>query len=181
MPVGEPGEIILNAPNLMTGYYKQPEETAEVLREYDGKMWVYTGDIGYMDEDGYFYLTDRKKDMALIGGFNVYPGPVENVLKSHPDVADAGVWHIPHPRVEGQEALQAWIIAKPGSNLKQGDLINHCKPYLAPYEIPRRFIFCDELPYNDAGKLMRRLLPSIEGKGRRRRDKEDSAPAEASV
>ncbi|MAU08906.1 MAG: hypothetical protein CL607_03725 [Anaerolineaceae bacterium] len=180
MPVGEPGEIILNAPNLMSGYYKQPEETANVLREYEGKMWVYTGDIGYMDEDGYFYIVDRKKDMALIGGFNVYPGPVENVLKTHPDVADAGVWHIPHPRVEGQEALQAWIVGKPGSNLKKGDLINHCKPYMAGYEIPRRFVFCEELPYSDAGKLLRRNLPEITG-SRRRRDKSDNKPAEAGV
>lgn len=180
VPVGEVGEIILNAPNLMEGYYKQPEETANVLREHDGKLWVYTGDVGYMDEDGYFYLVDRKKDMALIGGFNVYPGPVEKILKSHPDVIDAGVWYIPHPRVEGQEALQAWVVARPGTDVKKGDLINHCKPYLAPYEIPRRFEFVDELPYSDAGKLLRRKLPEIKA-SRRRRSQAEVEPTEASA
>jgi long-chain acyl-CoA synthetase len=180
VPVGEVGEIIINAPNLMEGYYKQPEETANVLREHDGKMWVYTGDVGYMDEEGYFYLVDRKKDMALIGGFNVYPGPVENILKSHPDVVDAGVWYLPHPRVEGQEALHAWVIAREGADVKKGDLINHCKPYLAPYEIPRRFEFVDELPYSDAGKLLRRKLPEIKA-SRRRRSQADVEPAEATA
>lgn len=182
VPVGQPGEIILHAPHLMSGYYKQPEETAAVLREYEGKLWMYTGDIGYMDESGYFYLIDRKKDMALIGGFNVYPGPVEQVIKSHPDVSDAGVWYIPHPRVEGQEALQAWVVLKPGARVKSGDLITHCKPYLAPYEIPRRFVFVDALPYSDAGKLLRRELPNLaEGKKRNRKAKKDDQPIEATA
>src|SRR5690606_27275988 len=84
VPVGEVGELIMRGPNLMKGYYKMPTETANTLRELDGKTWLYTGDIARMDEDGYFYIVDRKKDMALIGGFNVYPNVIDKVLKEHP-------------------------------------------------------------------------------------------------
>ena len=164
LPVGEVGEIILCAPNVMLGYYNQPEETAKVLRELEGKRWMYTGDVGYMDEDGYLYLVDRKKDMAIIGGFNVYPGNVEKVLKEHPAVADAGVWYVPHPKVVGEEALQGWIVLKPGMTVKTAELVAFLKPHLAAYEVPRKYIFVDKLPYNDAGKLVRRELPKLEGR-----------------
>lgn len=158
MPVGEPGEIIVNSPSLMVGYYNQPEETAIALREFDGKIFMYTGDVGYMDQDGYFYITDRKKDMVLIGGFNVYPTNVEKVLLTHPAVQDVGVAGIPHPKKAGEEALMAWVVVKPGHRVKRGDLIAHCKPHLAGYEIPRRFEFIDELPKSAVGKLLRREL-----------------------
>ncbi|RMG71663.1 MAG: hypothetical protein D6711_14845 [Chloroflexi bacterium] len=158
MPVGQPGEIIVHSPSLMMGYYNQPEETQQVLREFDGKLFMYTGDVGYMDEDGYFYITDRKKDMVLIGGFNVYPAIVEKVLLEHPAVQDVGVAGIPHPKKAGEEALMAWVVVKPGHQVKRGDLIAHCKPYLAGYEIPRRYEFVDHLPKSAVGKLLRREL-----------------------
>jgi long-chain acyl-CoA synthetase len=163
LPVGEVGEIILNTPNVMLGYYNKPEESALVLRELEGKTWLYTGDVGKMDEEGYFYLVDRKKDMAIIGGFNVYPSVVERVLKLHPAVADAGVWHVPHPKAVGEEALQGWIVLKAGQSAKSGDLVSFCRPYLAAYEIPRKYVFVDALPYSDAGKLLRRSLPALTG------------------
>ncbi|MCS6836850.1 MAG: AMP-binding protein [Anaerolineae bacterium] len=162
LPIGEVGEVILRAPNMMPGYYKMPEETAQVLREFEGRTWLYTGDLGYADEDGFLYLRGRKKDMALIGGFNVYPVMVEAALRQHPAIADVGVWSVPHPKVPGEEALQAWVVLKPGEQVKSGDLVNFCRPLLAAYEIPRRFVFVDALPYSEAGKLLRRELPNLQ-------------------
>src|SRR5207247_7180863 len=126
MPVGEIGELVVNGPQLMAGYYNMPTETNNSLRTgKDGKKWLYTGDIARMDEDGYFYIVDRKKDMALIGGFNVYPNNVEKVLAEHPAVQDVGVAAIPHPGADkvGQEALKAWIVLKPGPPTTEKDLI----------------------------------------------------------
>ncbi len=97
VPPGEIGEMIMSGPQLMVGYHKAPEETAHTLREIDGKMWLYTGDIARMDDDGYFYIVDRKKDMALIGGFNVYPNMVDKVFSEHPAVMEVAVAAIPHP------------------------------------------------------------------------------------
>jgi long-chain acyl-CoA synthetase len=161
LPVGEVGEIILHSPNVMLGYYNKPEESAKVMRQLEGKTWLYTGDMGKMDEEGFLYLVDRKKDMAIIGGFNVYPSAIEKVLKNHPAVKDAGVWYVPHPKVVGEEAVQGWIILQEGETVKQGDLVAFCRPYLAPYEIPRKYVFVDKLPYNDAGKLVRRELLNL--------------------
>src|SRR5690606_28053028 len=107
--------------------------------------WLYTGDIAKMDEDGYFYIVDRKKDMALIGGFNVYPNAVENVIKNHPAVLEVGVAAVPHPEKEGQEALKAWIVLKPGEKVTEQEIIEHASKSLAPYEVPRRVAFIDEL------------------------------------
>lgn len=163
MPVGEVGEVILNSPNVMLGYYKQPEESSKALRMFEDKRWMYTGDMGYMDEDGFLYLVDRKKDMAIIGGFNVYPAAIESVLKQHPAIEDVGVWYGPHPKVIGEEALQSWIVLKEGQTVKTADLVAFCKPLLAAYEVPRRYEFVEALPYNDAGKLVRRELPALKG------------------
>ena len=104
MPIGEVGELLMAGPNVMVGYHGMPTETSNSIREKDGKRWLYTGDIARMDDDGYFYIVDRKKDMALIGGFNVYPTAIENALKSHDAVLEVGVAAIPHPEKEGQEA-----------------------------------------------------------------------------
>lgn len=162
VPVGEIGEIVMTGPNLMSGYHKMPTETANTLREKDGKRWLYTGDIARMDEDGYFYIVDRKKDMALIGGFNVYPNNVEKVLKDHPAVLEVGVAAIPHPDHEGQEALKAWIVLKAGVTVSESELIDHCSKVLAPYEVPRRYSFIDELPKTMVGKTLRRELVQME-------------------
>ncbi|MBI5670893.1 MAG: AMP-binding protein [Chloroflexi bacterium] len=158
MPVGAIGEIVMSGPNIMVGYHGMPTETANTLREHNGKKWLYSGDIGYMDEDGYFYIVDRKKDMALIGGFNVYPTNVEKVLKDHPAVLEVGVAAIPHPDKVGEEALKAWIVLKPGMTVTEQELMDHCASHLAAYEIPRRYAFIQELPKTLVGKTLRREL-----------------------
>ena len=162
LPVGEIGELVIHAPNMMVGYHNLPTETANTLREVDGKTWLYTGDIAYMDEDGFFFIVDRKKDMALIGGFNVYPTNIEKIIKEHPAVLEVGVAAIPHPERTGQEALKAWVVVKPGMTLTQDELIAHCEQSLAGYEIPRRFAFIDELPKTIVGKTLRRELVRLE-------------------
>ena len=162
VPVGEAGEIVMAGPNVMLGYFKMPEESEVVLQEHDGRTWVHSGDIGYMDEDGYFYIVDRKKDMALIGGYNVYPANIENALKEHAAVAEVGVAAIPHPEREGQQALKAWVVKVPGAEVTTEGLITHCEQHLAPYEVPRRIEFLDELPKTAIGKTLRRELVRLE-------------------
>ena len=162
MPQGEIGEIIMRGPNIMSGYYKMPTETANTMRDHGGKTWIYSGDIGFMDEDGYFYIVDRKKDMALIGGFNVYPNMVEKVIKEHPAVLEVGVAGVPHEGRVGQEALKAWIVVKEGMSVTAEDLIKHCEKSLAPYEVPRRYAFIKELPKSTVGKTLRRELVQME-------------------
>lgn len=115
-----------------------------------------------MDEDGYFYIVDRKKDMALIGGFNVYPNNVEKVLKEHPAVLEVGVAAIPHPDRVGEEALKAWIVLQPGMTITEQELIEHCSRFLAGYEVPRRYAFIPELPKTLVGKTLRRELVQME-------------------
>lgn len=168
VPVGEVGELVISAPNVMKGYYKMPTETSNVLRQRDGKTWLHTGDIARMDEEGYFYLIDRKKDMALIGGFNVYPAAVENVIKNHPSVFEVGVAAVPHPEKVGQEALKAWIVLHPGHKLTEAELIKHCEKHLAAYEVPRRIAFVQELPKSTVGKTLRRELIQMELEERER-------------
>lgn len=162
VPVGEVGELLMHGPNLMLGYHGMPTETQNTLREKDGKLWLYTGDIARMDEDGYFYIVDRKKDMALIGGFNVYPTAVENVIKSHPAVLEVGVAAVPHPEKEGQEALKAWIVLKADAQVTEKEIIDLCTQHLAPYEVPRRIAFISELPKTAVGKTLRRELIRLE-------------------
>jgi len=162
IPIGEPGELIMHTPNLMNGYHGMPTETSNTLRELDGKMWLFTGDIARMDEDGYFYIVDRKKDMALIGGFNVYPASIEKAIKDHPAVLEVGVAAIPHPTKEGQEALKAWIVLKPDHTATEEEIMKHCENSLAQYEIPRRISFIEELPKSTVGKTLRRELVRLE-------------------
>lgn len=162
MPVGEVGELVMRGPVMMTGYHNMPTETANALRELDGKKWLFTGDIARMDESGYFYIVDRKKDMVLIGGFNVYPTNIEKVLMEHEGVAEAAVAGIPHPEKEGQEALKAWVVRTKGATVTNDELITYCKEKLAPYEVPRRIEFRDELPKTAALKILRRELVKME-------------------
>ncbi len=162
VPVGEVGELVMAGPNLMVGYHGMVEETANVLKEKDGVRWLYTGDIARMDEDGYFYIVDRKKDMALIGGYNVYPTTVENAIASHAAVLEVGVAAIPHPERVGQETLKAWIVLKPGETLTDEEVIAYLEEKLAPYEIPRRIAFIAELPKTAVGKTLRRELVRME-------------------
>lgn len=158
VPPGEVGELVLRGPVMMTGYHNMPTETANAIR--DG--WLFTGDIARMDDDGYFYIVDRKKDMVLIGGFNVYPNLIEKTIKDHPAVSEVAVAGIPHPEKEGQEALKAWVVLEPDAQLTQEELSAFCKERLAQYEIPRRISFIDELPKTAVGKILRRELVQME-------------------
>ena len=162
VPVGEIGELLMAGPNVMAGYHGMLEETQSALREQSGKRWLYTGDIARMDEDGYFYIVDRKKDMALIGGYNVYPTTIENAIASHTSVLEVGVAAIPHPKRESQEALKAWIVVKPGETLEADEVIEFLGEKLAPYEIPRRIAFIEELPKTAVGKTLRRELARMD-------------------
>ncbi len=164
VPIGEVGELIMTGPQLMVGYHGMPTETNNVIREQDGKRWLYTGDIARMDEDGYFYIVDRKKDMALIGGFNVYPNNIEKVISNHPAVLEVGVAAIPHPDKDkaGQESLKAWVVLQPGQSVTEQELIAHCEKSLARYEVPTRFAFVKELPKTTVGKTLRRELVQME-------------------
>ncbi|MBA3872283.1 MAG: long-chain fatty acid--CoA ligase [Anaerolineae bacterium] len=164
VPIGEIGEIIMSGPQVMVGYHGMPTETANVLRQKDGKNFIYSGDIGRMDDDGYFYIVDRKKDMALIGGFNVYPNNIEKVLSEHPAVMEVGVAAIPHPDADkgGQEALKAWVVLRPGQTATEKELIDYCMKRLARYEVPTRISFIGELPKTTVGKTLRRELVQME-------------------
>jgi long-chain acyl-CoA synthetase len=151
VPVGEVGELVVQGPNVMKGYYKMPEETAATIRN----GWLYTGDLAKVDEDGYFYIVDRKKDMVIVGGFNVYPREVEEVLYNHPDVVEAAVIGIPDP--EQGEAIKCFVVSK-NTSLTVESLIDYCKERLAKYKLPKTIEFIEELPKNTTGKILRRSL-----------------------
>lgn len=152
VPVGEVGELIVRGPNVMKGYYKMPEETAVAIR--DG--WLYTGDLARQDENGYFYIVDRKKDMIIVGGYNVYPREVEEVLFAHPDIVEAAVIGVPDP--DFGEEVQAFVVLKKGAQLEEKALKEFCAKRLAKYKIPETIDFLDELPKNTTGKILRRSL-----------------------
>ena len=152
VPDGEVGELIVRGPNVMKGYYKMPEETAAALR--DG--WLYTGDLARRDEDGYFYIVDRKKDLVIVGGYNVYPREVEEVLFEHRDVVEAAVIGVPDP--DFGEAVHAFVVLKDGVKEDIESLESYCKKRLAKYKVPKQFEFLNELPKNTTGKILRRSL-----------------------
>lgn len=158
VPVGETGELLISGPQLMVGYHKMEDETAIALRELGGKTWLYTGDIAKMDEDGYCYIIDRKKDMVIIGGFNVYPTNVEKILAEHPAVHEVAVAGVPHPDKPGLETLKAWVVLREGQTTTADELISHAQKHLAHYELPRRITFVDSLPKTAVGKTLRREL-----------------------
>ncbi len=161
LDVGEEGELVLYGPIVFKGYWQMPAETANVLRELpDGRTWLFTGDIAKMDEDGYFYIVDRKKDMIICGGFNVYPREVEEVLAEHPKVLDVAVAGIPDP-YRG-ETVKAWIVLKPGETATAEEIIGWSKERLAKYKYPRYIEFRDELPKTFVGKTLRRMLVAEE-------------------
>jgi len=157
MPQGEIGEIVVNAPNVMKGYHNMPTETANSLRQLkDGKTWLFTGDIARMDEDGYFYIVDRKKELIKPGGFQVWPREVEEAIMDHPKVLEVGVGGIPDPH--RGETVKAWIVVKPGETLTEEELKAFCKEHLAPYKVPTHYEFRTELPKTTVGKILRREL-----------------------
>lgn len=146
------GEIVLSGPDVMLGYYNRPQETATTIR--DG--WLYTGDMGYMDEDGYFFIVDRKKDMIITGGFNVYPREVEDVLYQHPAVKEASVIGIPD-EYKG-ERVKAFITLRDGATIKEPEIISFCKEHLIPYKVPQEVEIRSELPMTAIGKILKRAL-----------------------
>jgi long-chain acyl-CoA synthetase len=150
--VGEIGELLLRAPNIMQGYWQMPTETANTLR--DG--WLYTGDIVEVDEDGFFYIRDRKKDMIIAGGYNVYPREVEEVLAAHPAVMEVSVAGVTDPK--RGETVKAWIVKMPGDATTAEEIINWSKNELAAYKYPRLIEFRDELPKTTVGKVLKREL-----------------------
>ncbi len=152
MEVGEIGELVIKGPNIMTGYWEMPTETANTLR--DG--WLYTGDIARMDEDGYFYIEDRKKDMIIAGGYNVYPREVEEVLATHPAVLEVAVAGVSDPK--RGETVKAWIIKKSGDPTTEAEIIDWSKEHLARYKYPRLIEFRDDLPRTTVGKVLKREL-----------------------
>jgi len=156
LPPGEVGEILIRAPQLMVGYWQRPEETANVLRE----GWLSTGDLGYLDEDGYLHIVDRKKDVIKPSGFQVWPREVEEVIASHPAVAEVGVAGVPDER-QG-EAVKAWVVLRDGQHLTADELRAYCRERLAAYKVPKHVEFRRELPKSMVGKVLRRELVATE-------------------
>ncbi|MCS7039295.1 MAG: long-chain fatty acid--CoA ligase [Anaerolineae bacterium] len=152
LPPGEVGEIILRAPQLMLGYWRRPEATAEMIR--DG--WLYTADLGYMDEDGYIFIVDRKKDVIKPSGFQVWPREVEEVIAKHPAVAEVGVAGVPDERTT--EAVKAWIVLREGHTATAEEIKEFCRQHLAAYKVPKHVEFRTALPKSAVGKVLRREL-----------------------
>lgn len=152
MPIGEIGELCLRGPQVMEGYLNMPEENAQSIR--DG--WFYTGDIAKVDEDGYTYIVDRKKDMVIAGGFNIYPRDIEEVLYTHPKIMEAAVAGI-NDAYRG-ETLKAYIVLKAGETMTEKEVVEFCKTNLAAYKVPKLVEFRAELPKTMIGKVLRRIL-----------------------
>ena len=152
LPLGEVGELVLRGPQVMKGYWNKPKETADVLRN----GWLFTGDIARKDEDGYFYIVDRKKDLIIAGGFNIYPREVEEVLFEHPAIKEAAVIGLPDP-YRG-ETVKAFVVMKDGASATTEEIIAWCRERLASYKVPRHVEFRDSLPKSGVGKYLRREL-----------------------
>ena len=154
LPLGETGEICIRGPQVMQGYWKRPKETANVLSN-DG--WLHTGDIGFMDENGFVEIVDRKKDMILVSGFNVFPNEIEEVIASHPAVLEVGV--IGKPDEHSGEVVMAVVVKK--AEVSEDELREHCRKSLTSYKVPKQIVFTDELPKTNVGKILRRQLRDI--------------------
>lgn len=176
LPPGKLGELVVRGPQVMKGYWHRPDETANALRN----GWLYTGDLATMDEDGYFYIVDRKKDMVIVGGYNVYPREVDEVLLAHPKVADAVTVGI-SDGMRG-ETLKAYVVPRPGETMGKADVVGWCRARLASYKVPRLVEFREELPKTIVGKVLRRALREEEEAKRKRGRKAAAAPqAEAAT
>jgi long-chain acyl-CoA synthetase len=152
LPAGKIGELVIRGPQVMQGYWNRPDETASVLRN----GWLYTGDIAYMDEQGYFFIVDRKKDLIITGGYNVYPREIDEVLHEHPAIKEAVSVGIKHP-TRG-EIIKAYIVLKEGETLSKTDVLAFCREKLANYKVPKQVEFRDDLPKSIVGKVLRRVI-----------------------
>ncbi|GAA0498954.1 long-chain fatty acid--CoA ligase [Deinococcus depolymerans] len=155
-PSGEVGELWVAGPQIMKGYWQRDDETAKTLRQQDGQVWLMTGDMATMDDRGYFRIVDRKKDLIIAGGYNIYPREVEEALMSHPAVLEAAAVGVPDP-YRG-ESVHAVVALKPGQTASETDIITHCKGLLSAYKVPRSVEFRTELPKTAAMKILRRQL-----------------------
>ena len=156
MPPGETGELITQTPTLMQEYWENPDETKKVIR--DG--WLYTGDMAKMDEDGFIFLVDRKKDMILASGFNVYPREIDEVMYTHPKVFHSCTIGVPDPK--RGETVKVFIVTKPGQTMSEQEVIDFCREQLTPYKVPRLVEFIDELPLTPVGKPDRKALRKLQ-------------------
>lgn len=157
VPAGEVGELCIAGPQVMKGYWNRDSETEIALRkDASGRVWLYTGDVARMDEDGYTYIVQRKKDMIIVSGFNVYPSEVESVLFAHPAVMEAAVIGVPHAYYG--EVVKAFVVLKPGATVQKSDLDAHCAANLAEFKRPKQIEIRDSLPKTAVGKVLRRAL-----------------------
>jgi len=158
LEMGGVGEIVLRGPQVMWGYHNMPEQTAQVIRDLGdgGGPWLFTGDIGRMDEDGYFYIVDRKKELIKIGGFQVWPRDIEEALTAHPKILEAAAAGVPHP--EFGETAKAWVVVRPGETVTVKELKEWCGERLAKYKVPHEIEFRTELPKTAVFKVLRREL-----------------------
>jgi long-chain acyl-CoA synthetase len=174
IPTREVGEIVIRAPQLMQGYWQKPDETSAMVRTDEvGERVLYTGDLGYLDEDGYLFIVDRKKDLIKTCGFQVWPREIEEVISSHPAVAEVGVAGLPD-QMRG-ETVKAWIVLRPGESVSGAEMKLFCRDRLAPYKVPAKYEFVTELPKTQIGKVLRRVLRQQEA------DKSDLEAAAAPV
>jgi long-chain acyl-CoA synthetase len=158
LPAREVGEICIAAPQLMTGYWNRPDETARMMRTHDGdsRVWLHTGDLGYLDDDGYLFIVDRMKDLIKTSGFQVWPREIEEALAAHPAVAEVGVAGVSDPK-QG-EAVKAWVVLRTGKMATADELRAYCRVSLAPYKVPSSIEFRTDLPKTMVGKVLRRAL-----------------------
>ncbi len=152
VPIGEVGELVVRGANVTPGYYQNPEESSRVLRD----SWLFTGDMARVDDEGYLYIVDRKKDLIIRGGFNVYPRDVEEILSAHEQVVETAVVGVPDERM-GEEMI-ACVVKKAGSAVSEEELIRYCQDHLAKNKTPRRVVFLDTLPRNGVGKILKTQL-----------------------
>ncbi|HEY3043840.1 MAG TPA: AMP-binding protein, partial [Vicinamibacterales bacterium] len=160
MPAGDVGEIAIAGPQLMIGYWNRPDETAGILRDHvdesGTRRWLHTGDLGYLDDDGYVFIVDRKKDLIKTSGYQVWPREVEEVLAAHPAVAEVGVAGVLDD-IRG-EVVKAWVVVRKGQSVTDQELRTFCREKLAPYKVPSHIEFRTELPKTMVGKVLRRAL-----------------------
>jgi long-chain acyl-CoA synthetase len=156
LPQGEDGELAVSGPQVMQGYWNRPEENQAVFRQLNGRRYFLTGDIAHIDENGFIVITDRKKDMILVGGFNVYPRDIEDILYQHPKVQLVAVVGVPDDK--SGEAVKAFIQVKPGEQVTEQEIREFCKQNMAGYKRPKFIDFRDDIPVSPVGKVLRRVL-----------------------
>ena len=155
MPTGERGEIRVRGPQFTTGYRNRPEETRQAIRN----GWLYTGDIGYYDADGYLFLVDRKKEMIIVGGYNVYPREIDEILFKHPAILEAATVGVPDSF--SGEAVKAFVVLRPGAALTAKELQDYCRGMLVKYKVPTQVAFVDALPRSGVGKINKLALKAM--------------------